>query len=125
MKTILRFLAIGFTALGGLSSTATAGHWHVGVVVGTSVSRYLSCGCPVYSQRYISYIDPYGYPVYDYRVLAVNHVCRPVVPLYLPPPVYVPSVRVVERARFVPWDRGGFHGGPVMPSPHRHGDWHW
>ena len=130
MKTILPFLAIGSLAVGGLSSTAAADHWQVGVVVGTSVRSYLPCGCPVYSQRYIRSLNPYGYPVYDYRVLAVNHVCRVEVPLFCPPPVYcpppvcVPYVREYRRPFIDGWSRGD-HCGPDYPlSRHRHDDWH-
>ena len=55
----------------------------------TYVSGRTSCGCPVYSQRFIAYYDHCGHPVYSVRTLPVTHRCRRVVhhqPQYCPPP---------------------------------------
>ncbi|MFC7337415.1 hypothetical protein ACFQY0_09535 [Haloferula chungangensis] len=45
----------------------------------TYVSGRSACGCVVYSQRFISYYDHCGHPVYSVRALPVNHRCRPTV----------------------------------------------
>ena len=42
----------------------------------TYVSGRSSCGCVVYSQRFIAYYDHCGRPVYSVRALPVTHRCR-------------------------------------------------
>ena len=43
----------------------------------TYVSGRTSCGCVVYSQKFIAYYDHCGRPVYSVRALPVTHRCRP------------------------------------------------
>lgn len=105
MKTILQFLAIGITAFAGLGTTAQAGHWRTGAVIGSYVRCYSSCGCPVHVQRYIAGFDRCGNPVYGERVLAVSHRCRPLVRVGPPRPINPPVIAPRHR------------GGPCVTPP--------
>lgn len=79
------------------------------------VSGRTSCGCPVYTQRHISYHDHCGHPVYQYRRLPVIHRCRP-------PVRYRSTYRYPTRNRvYRSIPRRGYRSSyaPVYRSPRR------
>ena len=71
MKKLLTFMIIAATAFIAVpKAEARPGSHH------SYVSGRTSCGCPIYTQRYIAYYDGCGHPVYRTRSLPVSHRCR-------------------------------------------------
>ncbi|MEP4077791.1 hypothetical protein [Haloferula sp.] len=72
-------------------------------VHGAYVSSRTSCGCAVYTQRYISYYDRCGHPVYKYRRLPISHRCRTTV-------YHHPKQRTIYQPRYVSPTRSYSYG---------------
>ena len=73
MKTILFTIVIPLLLTAGLAERADAQYYSGG---SSYVSGRASCGCPVYTQRYVAYYNHCGQPVYRYRTLPIRHSCR-------------------------------------------------
>ncbi|MGB6223498.1 hypothetical protein [Haloferula sp.] len=73
MKKFLTLIIIAAAAFVA-TPNAEARPYHAGH---TYVSGRSSCGCPVYSQRFIAYYDQCGRPIYSVRRLPITHRCRP------------------------------------------------
>lgn len=111
MKKILTLITIA-AATFIAAPQAKADHAH-----GTStyVSGRTSCGCQVYTQRYVAYYDRCGNPVFSYRTLPVSHHCRPAPLPYNSRNRYN---RGYQNTNYTP----GYHTGPVIvarPVPQR------
>ncbi|MFP6896189.1 MAG: hypothetical protein VCA38_06280 [Roseibacillus sp.] len=70
---IKRILAIAAVAFAGLltAPNAEAGH-----TVETSItyrSGYASCGCPIYTRRFVRSYDHHGHPIYGYSHVPFPH----------------------------------------------------
>jgi len=96
MKHIIALLAAAFAAF---APVQTAEAQSCGTRI--YVSGRTSCGCPIYSERYVAYYDRCGHPVYHVRQVQVNHRCRPAVrpcrPVVRPVVRHVPLHQVPYR----------------------------
>lgn len=72
MKKLLTMLAVAVAATLA-TPKAEAGRTHVSVTIRTGTA---SCGCPIYSKRYVRGYDCYRRPVYGYTRLSFRHNTR-------------------------------------------------
>ncbi len=70
MKKLITTFAVAALAMLAAAPLAEARSYRGSHSSHTYVSGYRSCGTPIYTERYVRYIDRRGYPVWGYRTVA-------------------------------------------------------
>ncbi|BCX47690.1 hypothetical protein HAHE_15980 [Haloferula helveola] len=104
LLTLLTVIGAGFVAAPDAEARP---HQHNSCST-TYVSGHTSCGCPIYTQRYVAYYDRFGRAIYRYQTLPVNHHCRHRV--VRQPQCHTPQPRY-QNSRYT---RSGVRIGPVI-----------
>jgi hypothetical protein len=70
---IKKLLAIAAVATAGLLSTTRADAGHSSHASTTYRSGHSSCGCPIYTQRFVRGYDCYRRPIFGYSQVPISH----------------------------------------------------